>query len=144
VSAFARQLIEFYAFRWRIERFHFVLKSGCRFERLQLDDFLTLRRALSVYSVVAWRLMYLMYLAREIPDSRVDEAFSEVETQVLALATGKPIQSLRDALLAVAHVGGFRSTPSAREPGLQSLWLGYRQLEAMVTGFLLARNHPPP
>ena len=29
-------VLRWYAYRWRIERFHYVLKSGCRIERHQL------------------------------------------------------------------------------------------------------------
>lgn len=143
-STFALQMLDFYALRWRIERFHFVLKSGCRFERLQADTLPALQKGLSLYSVVAWRLLYLMYLAREVPDSALEVAFSGVEEEVLRLVTGKPVSTLRDALRAVACLGGFVASPSAGEPGVQSLWLGYRQLEAMVVGFVLARSHPPP
>jgi hypothetical protein len=39
---------------WLIERFHFVLKSGCRFEDLQLENAERLKRALGI---VAWRLL---------------------------------------------------------------------------------------
>ena len=43
-----------YSYRWLIERFHFVLKSGCRFEDLQLENAERLKRALGI---VAWRLL---------------------------------------------------------------------------------------
>ena len=33
----ACQLLDFYAWRWLVERFHFVLKSGCALEQRQLE-----------------------------------------------------------------------------------------------------------
>ena len=47
---------------------HFVLKSGCRIERLQLETVQRLDRALATYAVVAWRLLWLTYEARRDPD----------------------------------------------------------------------------
>lgn len=142
-AATAQQIVGYYAKRWLIERFHFVLKSGCGFERLQLDTFETLHKALSLYSIVAWRLLYLTYLAREAPDTPAEEAISSVEREVLERATGRQVKTVKDAVLAVARIAGFRPVPSAPIPGVKSLWLGFRQLNDMVTGFQLARLPPP-
>src|SRR5512135_717107 len=57
----AQRCIRWYSFRWLIERFHFVLKSGCRIERLQLELADRLEKAIAVYSIVAWRLLWLTY-----------------------------------------------------------------------------------
>ena len=132
--------VEYYSYRWRIERFHYVLKSGCTFEKLQLDSFTSLSKVLSVYSVVAWKLLHLMYLAREVEEARADEAVSGVEAHILELATGKAIRSAREALRAIAWLGGFRAVPSAPTAGVKSLWIGYRKLATMLEGYLLA--HP--
>lgn len=141
--ASALLMVSYYAKRWLIERFHFVLKSGCGLERLQLDTFETLQKALSLYSIVAWRLLHLTYLAREAPDTPAEEAISGIEREVLERATGQPIQTVADTVLAVARIAGFRPVPSAPTPGVKSLWLGFRQLNDMVTGYLLARLPPP-
>src|SRR5205814_7565827 len=37
--------VGYYRLRWIVERYHFVLKSGCRIERLQLETADRLRRA---------------------------------------------------------------------------------------------------
>ncbi len=61
--------MRYYTYRWRIERYHYVLKSGCHSEDLQLETFDRLDRALAVYRIVAWRLLWLTYLAREQPEA---------------------------------------------------------------------------
>jgi hypothetical protein len=137
-------LTDYYALRWRIERFHYALKSGCGYEKLQCDTLEALQKALSLYSVVAWRLLWLTYLAREEPESPAGHILSEVETEVLERYTGKTIRTARDALQAVARIAGFVSVPSAPTPGLKSLWLGLRKLQDIVTGYLLATQCPPP
>jgi hypothetical protein len=136
-------MIDYYAFRWRIERFHFVLKSGCKYERLQLDTLALLQKALSLYSIVSWRLLHLTYLAREVPDTAAEEAVSATERHVLELATGKPITTVKEVLLAVANLAGFVAVPSAPNPGVKSLWIGFRKLSDMAAGFRLARQFPP-
>ena len=143
-AATCRRLVGYYALRWRIERFHFVLKSGCRLERLQLDTFVTLQKAVSLYSIVAWHLLHLLYLARETPDAPVETAISERERQVLELATGKAITTVGEVVKAVARLVGFVPVPSAPDPGVKTLWLGFRKLQNLTEGFLLAKSRPPP
>jgi hypothetical protein len=138
----ALRMVDYYAKRWRIERFHYVLKSGCNFEKLQLDQFATLQKALSLYSIVAWRLLHLTYLAREVPDAAVEEAISPTEREVLERATGRVIRTVAEAIVAVARIAGFCPVPSAPTPGVKSLWLGFRKLNDMVAGFQLARLPP--
>jgi len=142
-AAAAWAMVDYYSKRWLIERFHYVLKSGCGFEKLQLDQFVTLQKAVSLYSIVAWRLLHLTYLARHAPDTPAEEAISPTEREVLERATGRAVTTVADAVLAVARIAGFQPVPSAPTPGVKSLWLGFRQLNDMVAGFLLARQPPP-
>ena len=51
--------VRWYRLRWLIERYHFVLKSGCGLEELQLETAERLERALATFCVVAWRLLWL-------------------------------------------------------------------------------------
>ena len=41
------QYLCWYSYRWLIERYHYVLKSGCRLEKLQLEKADRIERALS-------------------------------------------------------------------------------------------------
>lgn len=109
-----------------------------------MDTFVTLQKAVSLYSIVAWRLLHLTYLAREVPNAPTWEAVSDTERSVLERAIGKPINNVQEVLQAVAKIAGFVSVPSAPDPGVKSLWLGFRKLQDMMTGFLLARQPPAP
>lgn len=42
----ACQYLQWYSYRWLIERYHYVLKSGCRVESLQLERFDRLARVI--------------------------------------------------------------------------------------------------
>lgn len=53
----AVQYLQWYSYRWLIERYHYVLKSGCRLEELQLETDDRIERALSTYTIVAGALV---------------------------------------------------------------------------------------
>ena len=143
-SETAGALVADYARRSRIEAFHYVLKSGLGFECLQVDTLLGLQKALSVFSIVAWRLLHVLYLARHTPQAPATEAVSFAERRVLEEVEGAPIQTVAQVVLAVAKLAGFRPLPSAPRPGVKSLWLGWRKLADVVFGYQLATSRPAP
>src|SRR6266550_9184770 len=63
------------------------LKSGCHLEKLQLETAERLERALATSCIVAWRLLYLTYLARKNPDASCEGAFQTHEWQALSAFT---------------------------------------------------------
>jgi hypothetical protein len=143
-AAEACQTVEYYARRWVIERWHFTLKSGCQVEKLQFDDSTSLKHGLALYGVVAWRLLWMTHLARTEPALPATTVVSELERHVLEGAVRRHVATVRDAVRAIAKLGGFAGSPSMGEPGVKSLWLGWRQLEAMVEGYRLAFQTPFP
>ena len=141
--AAASRCVHHYALRWRVERFHYTLKQGCTVERLQFEDAHPLKNALALYSIVAWRLLWLTYTAREQPQAPATEVLPLLELQVLEQATQVPVATAREAIRALAQLGGFPTNPSAKEPGVKVLWRGLRRLEAMVEGWILALHAGP-
>lgn len=134
----ACQRVRDYARRWTIERLHFTLKSGCAAEKLQMDTAHSLMCALALYYVVVWRLLYLTHLARTEPDKPADELLTAEERAVLTQREGRTIRTARGAVEAIAKMGGFEPYRGGPEPGVKSLWLGLRRLEAMAEGWRLA------
>ena len=51
-----------------IEVWHRLLKSGCRIEARQLGTAERLQRCLTLYSVIAWRVLSATMLARAAPE----------------------------------------------------------------------------
>ncbi len=78
----------------------------------------------------------MTYQARIDPDQSPTVAFSPTEISVLErlAITQKPIRpagqplTLRDAVRAMAKLGGFLGCKSDGDPGVITLWRGYRQL----------------
>jgi hypothetical protein len=79
----ALTLLDYYCFRWRIEDWHRVLKSGCGIEELRNDTAERLKRAIAIYMVIAWRVMLMTLLGREVPELPADVLFSDLEIEVL-------------------------------------------------------------
>lgn len=137
----AERMVTWYSYRWRIERLHFTLKTGgSHVEDLQLESRERLERAITLYSIVAWRLLWMTYQVRVDPDQSPAVAFSAAEIAALErlAATQKPARkpgqpfTLRDAVRAMAKLGGFLGRKSDGEPGVKTLWRGYRQLQLLV------------
>ena len=137
-EAMAVTLAQYYARRWQIERFHYVLKSGCQVERLQMDSVSFLQSALSLYSVVAWWLLYLTHLARLEPDTPAEELMSAPLLRVVSAGERRSVRTVQDLVFALGKIGGFRRLPSAPYPGVKSLWLGLRILYERYRGWQLA------
>jgi len=137
----ACRLVNFYTLRWLIERLHFVLKSGLHAEDLRFDDAGSLKNALALLYIVAWRLLHLTYLARQSPEQPVAASMEAREIEILKLIEGKPVPTISAAVVAIAKLGGYNYYPKAGPPGVKTLWLGLRKLEAMLAGYLLALAH---
>ncbi|QEH33080.1 Transposase for transposon Tn5 [Aquisphaera giovannonii] len=134
----AERAVRWYALRWLVERYHFVLKSGCRVERLQLRTAGRLDRAVATCSAVAWRLLWLTYEARRHPEGPAEAALGEPERAVLRLLEGPDEDpTLKDAVRRVAKLGGFLGRKGDGEPGVKTIWRGLRRLEAMAAGYTL-------
>ena len=146
----AGQCVAWYRYRWLIERYHFVLKSGCRLEQLQLRTAERLERAVATYCVVAWRLLWLTYEAREAGAVPCTVALRTSEWQALACRmTGqaepprKP-PSLRQAVRWIAQLGGFLGRKGDGEPGVQVLWRGWSRLQDLTALWEVLHPHAAP
>lgn len=144
----AIRVVTWYSYRWRIERFHHVLKSGCQVEKLQLETERRLENALATYSIVAWRLLHLTYAAREEPNQPCTTVLSDSEWKALyatihktTIVPDKP-PDLYTATRWIARLGGFLGRKHDGEPGVKVLWRGFRTLDPITQTWELFR--PPP
>lgn len=131
----AVEVVEAYAQRWKVERYHYVLKSGCQIEKLQLERADRIERALAIYNVVAWRLLYITYVARFAPELPCSVVLEEDEWKALfVVGSSRPepvpekAPAVHETVRRIAMLGGFLGRRSDGEPGLQSIWTGFRRL----------------
>lgn len=135
------RIVEWYRTRWLIEEFFKCLKTGCAYEKRQLESFQTLLVALALLAPIAWQLLLMRYLAREFPDT---DATVALTTRQIAILRATPVgqqlaatPSIRDALGAVARLGGHLRQNG--EPGWLVLARGMQKLLCMETGWAAAQ-----
>ena len=145
----AVEVVEAYAQRWKVERYHYVLKSGCGIEKLQLGSAERIERALSIYNVVAWRLLYMTYVARIAPELPCTTVLEEDEWKALfvvgarrAVPVPEKAPTVGEAVRRVAMLGGFLGRKGDGEPGIQALWTGFRRLMDFTLALQRLRASP--
>jgi hypothetical protein len=144
------QCLRWYTYRWLIERYHYVLKSGCGLEQLQLKTADRIERALATYTIVAWRLLWMIYESRHHPDTPVDTILETHEWQALYCtihSTPIPTQSpptFSDCLSWIAKLGGFLGRKGDGEPGVKTLWRGLQRLHDIAATWQLVSTRSPP
>jgi len=145
----AVQMAEYYRARWLIERYHYVLKSGCGIKQFQLETGAGLEKALVVCGIVAWRLLWLTYQARQTPDEPCTTVFATHEWQALVCTVQRtPIPpsdppTLHAAVRMVARLGGFLARTGDGEPGVKTIWRGLIRLDDIAATWLLLRGSDP-
>ena len=138
---------DWYAARWGIEVWHDVLKRGCRIEPRQLADADHLRRCLTLYRVLAWRVLSSTLLARTVPHAPCTVLLDASEWQALYCATHNttivPPQppTLAQAAGGIARLGGFHRRNRAAVPGVTVLWRGFQRLAELTRMYRVFR--PP-
>ena len=137
--------IRWYTYRWLIERYHYVLKSGCRIEQLQLKNAERIKKALATYTIVAWRLLWLTYHARDNPHLPCDTILEQDEWQSLychfqgfPLAEEPP--SIQQAIIWIARLGGFLARNHDGLPGVKTLWRGLQRLNDIASTWKLLHS----
>lgn len=130
----ALQCVRWYTYRWLIERFHYVLKSGTKIEQLQLKDAESLQKAIAIYSLAAFRVMQLVYESRHHPEVSCTVVLTKAQWQTLYMLIHhnnqipKTPPSLHQAVMWIGRLGGHLGRKSDGPPGLKTVWLGYQQL----------------
>jgi len=141
----AQQALEvagFYACRWIVEEYHKCLKSGCRVEQRQLEEAERLEPLVGVLSAVAVRLLRLKTMARAEPHAPAEKTVEEKYVRVLAAYRKIDRRKLSNRVfwVEVAKMGGFLARRGDGDPGWQTTWLGWRELQALTAGYELAVN----
>lgn len=130
------RIVDIYRARWTIEELFRAVKTGCGYEKLQLENEHSLRNALAVILPIAWQMLLLRQISRATPDRPATAVLSELQLEVLAnnpwvKVPRKP--TAREALLAIATIGGHIKNNG--DPGWQVLYAGFRDLALLELGW---------
>ena len=127
-------LLNWYLCRWEIELFFKILKSGCQIERLQLEHVDRLFKCITLYMIIAWRIMYIRSMGLKYSNHSCLVIFSESEWKSVYCKLHKnksipdePI-SLHEMIVLIARLGGFLARKSDGYPGIQTMWKGLQRM----------------
>lgn len=130
----AAEKVDWYAKRWGIETWHKVLKSGCKVEDCLLETADRLKRYLTLFSIIGFRLMHITYLARVNPNAPSTEVFSTEEVEALNIRVKKerPPENkpptLREVVQMIGSLGGHLGRACDGNAGITVMWRGLMRL----------------
>jgi hypothetical protein len=132
-------IVKYYCIRWQIEVYFRTLKSGCRVEERYFERLGRLLNCLAVYSIVAWKVLYLCRLSRECPDLDCEVVFTPSEWKAVYMAVRRKSPpatppTLNEIIRMVASLGGYVIRKST-QPGTQTLWIGLQRLHDLSTAW---------
>jgi hypothetical protein len=124
----AYEYVGYYIQRWKIERFHYVLKSGCAIEKLQKRSIEKSATLIMRYSIIA--VMIMTYAARLRPDAPCSLVLGEGEWKLLYGVANKIKKepkkpyTMKEAVEYLGWLGGPKRAPSDGPPGVKTIWIG--------------------
>jgi hypothetical protein len=130
-------IIDIYRARWTIEEFHKALKTGCMFEKRQLESFESLTTLLALCYPVACELLRVRSRARQPGLSAADALRPSLLECLHAHPQARKLSltpTAQEALAAIAGLGGHQKHNGP--PGWQSLAAGYAKLMEFEAGWL--------
>jgi Transposase DNA-binding len=137
----ALQILRWYTYRWRVEDYHQILKSGCKVESYRLGG-ASMEVLLGFLTAIAAQLLKITYLNRTSPEAPAHTVLRPVQLEVL-LAQSQRRKSLPKmltvawAIEAVARLGGYLEHRRDSAIGITVLWRGWLQLESLCQGWEL-------
>jgi hypothetical protein len=138
----ALEKIDWYSKRWLIEEYHKCLKTGCNIEKSQLKTFESLLSLLGFLAIIALRLLQIRTLSRLPNKYLAKDKVPQLMLKILCRKFNLSVEKLtiKDFWIKLARLGGFLGRKSDGDPGWQTLWTGWIQLQTMTDGAYLINN----
>ncbi|MCU0673165.1 MAG: IS4 family transposase [Myxococcota bacterium] len=134
------RVVDAYRARWLIEEYFKAIKTGCGYERLQLESLHGLKIALSFCFAIAWHMLLLRTIARDAPNVPARAVMTASQMAILLAIAAMPknpwsvkLDADPDAtavLYAVARMGGHLKNNGP--PGWMTLSRGFQELRQLV------------
>jgi hypothetical protein len=135
----AKEKLQWYALRWKIEMFHKVLKSGCKAEESKLRTAERLVNLISVFCIVSWRIFWMTMLNRTTPNAPPSLVLTDTEIRLLDHLVSdksepKSHKSISRYIIKVARLGGYLARANDPAPGNLVMWRGLSRLSDIEFG----------
>ena len=138
-KAHVERVIDIYRTRWMVEEFHKALKTGCMFEKRQLESFNSITTLLAFCYPVACELLRVRSRARQAGIPALDVFRSSLLDCLRAHPKARQFSddpTAQDVLEVIAALGGHQKHNGP--PGWESLAAGYMKLLEFERGWLAA------
>jgi hypothetical protein len=126
------KVVKYYLCRWEIEVYFKIFKSGCKVEERELKTVDRIQNLLALFSIIAWRIMYLTQLGRKNPEILCTEIFEESEwksvCKIMNNNEPKVPPSLGEILRMIALLGGYIAGKNRPPPGPIVIWRGLKRM----------------
>lgn len=138
-ATLAATILRWYTYRWHVEEYHKILKSGCKAESYRLAA-TSMEALLGFLTVIAAQLLRVTYLHRTQPDAPAEAVLRPVQLDVLKAMSSKlpKLLTVSWAVESVARLGGYLEHRRKTPIGIQVLWRGWLKLESVCEGWQLA------
>lgn len=140
-KAQVERVIDIYRTRWVIEEFHKALKTGCMFEKRQLESFESITTLLAFSYPIACELLRLRSRARESGSLASETLRKSLLDCLRAHPKARKLlanPTADEALAVIAGLGGHIKQNGP--PGWQTIAAGFTELLAFERGWLAARG----
>jgi len=135
----AYRAVGWYECRWIVEEYHKGMKTGCKIESPQFTEEERLKPTIALLSIVTLTLLAMRDASRR-PDAKTRKATEIISEDYVAVLSawrhGKVRMdwSIHDFYYAMARLGGHQNRKNDHPPGWQTIWEGWKELQAMVCG----------
>jgi hypothetical protein len=127
-------IVKYYLCRWEIETFFKVLKSGCKIEERQLHSTTRMRNLISLFLILAWRIMYTMMMGRICSEMSSGDLFEDAEWKSVCKIFNRKKSlprkppPLGEFILMIASLGGYVYQKNGDPPGVKTMWKGMARM----------------
>jgi hypothetical protein len=133
-------VVDFYRARWVIEEYIKAIKTGCGFQRRQLQDYESLINLLAIFAPIACRLLLIRSEAARDTEAPALSVLSQDELDVLGKLGRRKLSAgptVREVYLAIAALGGH--IKYSGDPGWLTLARGFEKLQTLTEGWVAAK-----
>lgn len=135
----AYRVVGWYECRWIVEEYHKGKKTGCQIESPQFTSEARLQPAIALLSIVTLTLLSMRDASRR-KDANIRPVTDLIDADYVAVLSAwrhgqiRKDWSIHDFYYALARLGGHQNRRRDHPPGWQTIWNGWADLQAMVTG----------
>lgn len=127
------EIITIYKSRWHIEDYHKILKTAYQIDEVYLHSSKqAIINALTMISISACRLYWIIYVGRVESTIQADELFEEYEWKAVYVYFKEEIPDapppLSEIIIKIAKMGGYKDRKNSQPPGIKLMWLGFQVL----------------